>query len=320
MALIAVNVEGTVSEIKKTAAGAEIEVMGMTVIVDPGIEWKAADDRGSISTPTAKLTIAQLTDVTPLPGRAEPGFKGGTVIAKGNFDTTDGKIHVRIIPQPANQGNVPFELHPSIAIEPGESVIEGAITLNAAGDIQINGVKIVPLPDPATNPRMPGKPLQNEEGFDIKSETIINNSFGVANGYFAADGVFHAYEIQATGSLKSTAPQISIIRTEARNGAAQYALKLRGFVTTSHLTAGLPRPRIVIFRQDKDASGQLQPTILGSASPAARAGVPFVRWDFDQSITALASPLNAAPDRIFVRYDNAPTQPVADLDVDVRFD
>lgn len=324
MAFIAASIEGPVQSIAKVGGTAVIKVMGMTVIVDPSVEFKNDNNHGSITSPSAHLTIDQLTSNVPLPGRfngvpANPidGFVGGTVIAAGNFDTSDGFIHVKMIPLPANQGLDPFEAHPSIQIEPGESVIEGPVTLNAA-DFKINGTKIVMLPE--TELRIPGAPFKNEEGFAIKVETVALNSFAVANGYFGNDGVFHAYEVNAIGDLASNTPQVSVIKAEARNTPAQHQLKARGFVTTAHIVAGSPAPRVGLYRK---VNGVLDPQPFGRATAKFVAGKPFARWDFDESITNLQPPRNEAPDRVFVKFENAPNPSSVDLaqiDVDIRFD
>ena len=315
MAVYAVEIEGTVDDIVPTATSATISVMGMDVLVDQNVQWIDADHPGSISTPTSKLTIAQLTDLAQLPNRDAQGFKKGTVIVKGNYDPADGTIRVRIQPPPANQGAEPFESQPSITIEPGETVIVGPVTTNAAGDFRVNGVKIIALPDAATNPRLPGLPPRNEEGFNIKLDTVAINAIASVEGYYGNDNAFHAFIIDAPGDLTTTDPQISIQRAEARNRGAEYDIKMRGFITVSHVTAGSPRPRVEIFRMDNG-----QKTVLGSDSPTVPAGAAFVRWRIEASITALAAPLNVAPDKIFAQYVNAPNQPVKDLEVEVRTD
>jgi hypothetical protein len=315
MAVYAVEIEGTVDDIIPTASGAALSVMGMDILVDQNVQWIDVDNPGSISTPTSKLTIAQLTDLTKLPNRDAQGFKKGTVIAKGNYDPADQTIRVRIQSPPANQGAEPFESQPSITIEPGETVIVGPVTTNAADDFRVNGVKIVLLPDATTNPRLPGLPPRNEEGFKIKLDTVPINAIASVEGYYGNDNAFHAFIIDAPGDLTTTDPQISIQRAEARNRGAEYDIKMRGFITVGHLTPGSPRPRVEIFRLDNG-----QKTVLGSDSPTVPAGAQFARWRFEASITALAAPLNVAPGKIFAQYLSAPNQPISDLEVEVRID
>jgi hypothetical protein len=107
-----------------------------------------------ISTPSATITIAQLTDPTPLPGRSSPGFIDGTGIVFSG-QSVGGVVTTN-----------------DLTIEPGETVLLGPIThvnctnanCTAPGNfIGVLGVPVIPLADP----RMPANPSRNVFGFEI---------------------------------------------------------------------------------------------------------------------------------------------------------
>ncbi len=75
LAQVAVFLEGRINSIVDNGDGSgAITVMGVTVNIPAGVP---------ITTATATLTMAQLADPTPMPGRSEPGFVGGTGLIDG---------------------------------------------------------------------------------------------------------------------------------------------------------------------------------------------------------------------------------------------
>jgi hypothetical protein len=294
MALIAAEVEGPVTSVLAVGSGAEIVVLGVTVVVDPNLA--AA---GRVRTPTAKLTIAQLADATPLPGRTEPGFRGGTIIARGNFNTDTGKLEAKLQPAPANQGNAPFELFPSIEIEPSENVLIGPVTKNEAGKLTVNGVAVTPIP--ASEARLPGRPVANEFGFAIRPETIPEQTLASAEGYFSATiGEFFAHTLTIDGpaQLMIATPQVSVTRAQGRNRGAEYDLEVRGGFTQAHVPAGASTQDIRVFREDPINGAPLR-RLLGRPRVDVLPG-PFGRYRFRDAITAGPPPYDKAPRHVVV--------------------
>lgn len=119
-----------------------------------------------ITSPTRSLiplTVAELLDTNVFPGRTQPGFVGGTVIAEGKFDTVKNELKAD-----------------SVNVEPSETVLLGALTQNNAGpplDLSINGPPIVMLRDkrlPANRKLARGDPVfYNQYSFPMKIETAV---------------------------------------------------------------------------------------------------------------------------------------------------
>jgi hypothetical protein len=66
------SIEGPISAVEINPDGsATITVMGMEILVPP---------TATVTTPTATLSLSQLGDPSPLPGRTEAGFIGGTAV------------------------------------------------------------------------------------------------------------------------------------------------------------------------------------------------------------------------------------------------
>lgn len=155
-----------------------------------------------IHTPTKSLTIDELLDSTPLPGRSELGFVGGTGILVGTV---------------ANPGPGATAIVEDIVIEPGETVLLGAITANDGGVIRIMGVPLVDLDDP----RMPSSGLVNEFGFPVIPTTVPVSGQGVAEGYFAQDdGRFHHFRAEVEGGelVDPASAATSILRARCSPG------------------------------------------------------------------------------------------------------
>ncbi len=313
MPLIAAEVEGPVSSITAAGDGAEIVVMGVTVVVD-----KNLIERRKIRTPTASLTIAQLVDPTSFPGRTAAGFVGGTVIARGNYDKTSNRLIVKFQPIPSDEGDLPFEEFPAIEIEPAENLMLGEITANAGGALTINGVSIRRLP--ANEQRMPGGPVLNDFGFEVKPGTIAPGTPGSAEGYFSStDNAFFAHTLTIDGDavLTTLDPQLSITRAQGRNRGAEYDLELRGGFTQSHINPGTTNQDIQVFRVD-EINGVTETRFLGRPRVTILAG-DFGRWRFSARLTAGAAPYDKAPTHVVVenRSPGASTAKAKEDDVEI---
>ncbi|MEZ6124601.1 MAG: hypothetical protein R3C49_15690 [Planctomycetaceae bacterium] len=216
-----VELEGPLKSVHPTTA--ELSVMGMRVILDSNTK---------IESPSATLTVKQLKDSTPLPGRTEKGFEGGTATVTGTVDPATGIVTAA-----------------TVFVEPSENVILGVVTENNAGQLKINGVQIRYLNDS----RMPLKAVQNEFGFAVKRESIPVGTPASVEGYF--DGTdFQAFlvEIDGPAELEDPNPQLSILRAQTRERRPNKGddVNVRSDVTTAHVTTETTTQTIGIYRVD----------------------------------------------------------------------
>jgi hypothetical protein len=124
-----------------------------------------------IHTPSTVLTINQLTDPTPLPGRFSPGFVGGTTIVEGTIEN-----------------GVPIA--EDLFIEPAENVVIGIITAanctnsdcsNPGDSIELLGTPLRRI----TDPRMLAEVPKNGFGFEVDlSQGGLVGSTVAVEGYF----------------------------------------------------------------------------------------------------------------------------------------
>jgi hypothetical protein len=290
MAIVEAEVEGTISAVVPTAGGAELTLMGVPIAVTAAT---------AISTPTQALTVAQLLDPTPLPGRAQPGFAGGTGIVEGQFDTDTGILTAA-----------------TLAVEPAENVMVGAVTENTPGALRVNGTPVVLL----TDARMAAKPTANEFGFEIVLSSVATGSTASVEGYH--DGsVFRAFLFQtdAPAQLADTAPQTSITRAQTRDRDDEHEIDARGAVTTGHVPANAPAAQTVqIYRVDAGAA-----TFLGTVQAAPAIDTPgFAAWRFARRLPAGVGPvLSQVPTRIrAVNISPSANNAQMEVDAEVRLD
>ena len=292
MAFYDTEIEGTVTGITADGAGAKMEVNGIDVRFTVSAKSK-------LSTPAGALTISQLLDSSPLPGRASPGFEGGTAIVVGKFDSTKKQLEAS-----------------EITIEPAENVIVGGVThvVSAASqEIEVNGIPIALIQDS----RLKAAPVRNEFGFEVKIESLTIDMPASVEGYFI-QGKFHAFVLEVDGpaQLVSTTPQVSVLRAESRPRSGEYDLEVRGAITTFHATVGQTQT-IEIYRVDI-VGGAVVETLLGEVRASVIAG-GFAKWKFDERITAVSGNLANPPTGI--RAYNSSVAPRAvsiDFDVEVR--
>lgn len=203
------GLEGPIQAVVDNGDGSgSMTVMGITVEVPAGT---------SIITPTTSLTMSQLADPTPLPGRdLLDGFIGGTAIING--DTTNG-----------------YNVAADIFAEPAENILIGEIshncvtaTCDGAGEqIFISGSEIAKISDV----RMLARPAVNGTGLEIDLSTVAQGSPVAAEGYYGPDNLFHYFIIEAEGNLINAAVDtISIARARCRNGKT---MRIQGGVSQS---------------------------------------------------------------------------------------
>lgn len=315
MAIVESSIEGPISAITLdnavTPPVVTVQCMDMTVRFSPGST--ASGREKAIRSPSGKLSLAQLADVTSFPGRSEQGFLGGTLIAEGSVDTDDNPTVL----------DADF-----MDVEPAESVLLGVVTRNDSGsprELEINGVPVSMLTDArlCSNPDDPSSPIfQNQFGFPIDPNSIQLGSAeplpSSAEGYFAS-GTFHAFlfEYGGTGTLATdptTTPQISIERASYRDEGTRVRYEARGFATTAHSTPGTAQD-IEFFRLDLNpASGQLEPMRLDSAeTDDVEPG--FVRWRAELRGNKPGGFRSGAPLFLMVRNNNGNASEQAEPDI-----
>lgn len=233
--------EGTVSAVSpvNAAGNVTLTVMGARVLVRPGVP---------VTTPTATLTLAQLTSTATLPGRTQAGFVGGTAIVQGTWNAVTASVDAT-----------------EVFIEPAENILLGVVTANGAAGLFINGVPISPLP--TTEARMPSIPTRTAEGIEIFTASIPVGTPASAEGYFVA-GKFYSFFIEADrGTPVSQLPQVTIARAQVRertpNNQRGDEVEVRGAVTTTH-TTGTVNQTVRVFRVDT-INGVRTETSLGTA-------------------------------------------------------
>jgi hypothetical protein len=184
------SLEGPIDSVVDNGDGsATMTVMGIVVSVPSGTP---------ISSPTAVLNASQLANQTPLPGRPQPGFVGGTAIitgeALGGVNTAD-----------------------DVFVEPSENIIGGEC--GGFGCASISGVPVVQL----TDSRIMAGPVVNGNGLQVSVTQILEGSPAAAEGYYgtAANGVktFYYFLMEAEGPLlaANSAYEISITRARCRD-------------------------------------------------------------------------------------------------------
>ena len=184
--------EGPISALSANPDGSgSITVMGVVVDIPAGIP---------ITSPTAALTINQAADPTPLPGRTQPGFLGGTAIIEG--DSVGA----------ANTATTVF-------MEPSENILGADITSLPPAAIAIGGVALSEL----TDSRIPADPVMNDFGFEVDPATVPTGVDAVGEGYLSNDGsgVFQYFVLAvADGTLiNANQTEVSITRALCIAGA-----------------------------------------------------------------------------------------------------
>ncbi len=184
--------EGPISAISANPDGSgSITVLGVVVDIPAGT---------SITTPTATLSMNQAVNTTPLPGRTQPGFIGGTAIIAGtsvaSVNTAD-----------------------SLFMEPAENILGADVTSTPPDAIAIAGVPMVPISDV----RLLAGPVTNDFGFEVDPATVPSGVDAVAEGYFSNDGsgAFQYFALTASGGdiLNPGVTEVSVIRAQCRAGA-----------------------------------------------------------------------------------------------------
>lgn len=188
--------EGPISAVTANGLAGTITSMGMTITVP---------ETAPVSTPTAALDMARFADSTPFPGRAEPGFVGGTVIATGCVKTDANGAHVYLA------DSVSSDVNENVML----GIVTGLPTVDAEQKVRLEvlGTPVELLQDA----RMPAHHLSNLYGMEIIPESVVPGNEISIEGYYGDTDpkTLHAWAAEVGGGnlvLVSDAPQVSIQR------------------------------------------------------------------------------------------------------------
>lgn len=245
-AQLAFNLEGPAGAIASNGVGGASVTVGGTVL-DLAAGVGAPDVRG----PAGVLAYADLMNPAPLPGRIEPGFVGGPIVAGGST-TPAGVVTVG-----------------TFSIQPGIASLTGAVTANTLGTIGgslvVNGTPCVLNADP----RLPMGRLINDLGLPINAASVLPGAAALVSGYPATDGTgkIYCYSIEILG-VAPAAPGLAVgIERAVNNGGV---ISVRGGVAGLPLT--LARNAVVtvsIFAPSANPLGA--PVLIGTVNGTAGA-------------------------------------------------
>lgn len=274
------------SLVSASAAAAPLALEGKITAIDElnrtmtvmGITVSIPTD-APINSPTKALTMGELADQTPLPGRSLPGFIGGTAIING---LTAG--------DPLNLTGQ--NIAEDVFVEPAENVLLGEVTINDGVNLSVSGVTLIRLDDT----RIPSGAPIDANGLAIDLATTQVGSEAAAEGYFGDDGIFHYFLIEAVGEPVACAgtgcrpaDAVSIARARCRDGDE---IRVQGGVA--------------------DVDGELGASVsiegFGTAPVISDPATGEVTYSFR------GRGVNACPATVTVRYDAVSTTG----DVDIR--
>ncbi len=251
IAQVPAALEGKITAITRDAisGAASMTVIGVPIYVSATTP---------IKTPTATLSTTQLVSATALPGipaTNDSAFVNGTAIVNGTWNAAANRLDAT-----------------DVFVEPAENILLGLVTANNAGELQINGVRVVPIP--TTELRMPSLPMRNEAGIPVIPSSVPVGAQAAAEGYYAG-GVFNAFIIDVSaGTAAVKTSQVSILRAQGRertpNATRGDELDIRGGSSTFNSLGNpvLANQTIDIFRIDL-INGVTTATRIGSTTTVA---------------------------------------------------
>jgi hypothetical protein len=225
------SIEGPVTAITDLGGAGNMTCDGAFVQIPAGIP---------LTSPSAKLTMAQLADPTPFPnagasvtGAARAGFIGGTCIIDGIRDDVTGVLTAD-----------------TVYVEIAENVLVGAVTNSPAlgnGAFSVLGAPITPLTDPRMSSLKPAagfygptgvhngfvESARNNFGFGVALDTVglPAPDISAVTGYYGSDGVFYAHTIDTTGGtplVLDPRPSAQLAQCRDRTTANKDELEVRG--------------------------------------------------------------------------------------------
>jgi hypothetical protein len=268
-----VELDGTISTVKTNKDGTvSLTVMGVAVNVPKEV---------SITSPSAVLTLAQLADTAPLPGRSQAGFVGGNAFVTGETDPSTGVITAS-----------------DIFVEPANNLLLGVVTSKGGGPLKVNHMPV----ELSNDPRMPCAPPKNKYGMPVDIKNLASGTPILIEGYYDG-GSFRAFnlEIRGKSTVASPHPQIAIIASKcwerAPNSSVGDEVEIRGAVTMTHTPAEATTQTIRVFRIDNGVD-----TMLGDAIAKRDSDDPnYALFDFKIATPPSSDAvLGAAPTRFRV--------------------
>ncbi len=252
MAVIDSEIEGPVSGVPVLNAAGDVVTMtvnGVPVrvpatVLDPDTGLPVPMP---IHTPTGRISLAQLANATPFPGRKRrtptgalediPGFDAATAIVEGGFEIDPMQPFPNIL------------VATTMEIEPAENLLLGAVT--SIAPLRINGVEVREIVDPVG--RMAFGGYKNEFGFKVTLIPQLVGTAAAAEGYFAGNFFFaHTVEVDALAPLVAGQPPVSITRARTRRRPGGPAtVDIRGGVNFAAIP-GISTFTVGINRFDRD--------------------------------------------------------------------
>ncbi|TLD68442.1 hypothetical protein FEM03_22835 [Phragmitibacter flavus] len=233
-AAVPVELDGAITAVKLNNDGsATLTVMGVTVTLPKGTP---------VTSPSAMLTLQQLADTTPLPGRTEAGFVGGTAFISGTGDPATGSVTAS-----------------DVFVEAAKHIVVGFVT--SGEPLTVNNMPVSFSKDP----RLPSAPPKNKYGFPVKVSALKSGTPVVVEGYWDGKS-FRAFSTAINGKAEvmSIYPQVAIVASKSwertPNNEKGDDVEIRGSVTMSHAPNTITTQTIRIFRVDKGVD-----TMLGDA-------------------------------------------------------
>lgn len=227
--------EGPISAIVDNGNGtATLTVMGMTAILP---------STATISSPSKTLTLAEVLDPTPLPGRTQAGWIGGTAKGTGTVSAN---------------GVVTYS---ELTLEPAENVVIGVIT--GTQPLTVNHMPV----QLSTDPRIPASTV-NELGFEIDLARVTVGQAIAIGGHYAG-GVFHAFSVEVTGA-PALNPALQVTSLRAQGRPAKGELDIQG--SLSGIPAGAAAPTV---RFSTESTGVTIGTVVAVLDPLAPGTASF---------------------------------------------
>lgn len=263
-----VELDGAITAVKLNNDGSvNMTVMGVNVVIPKGTP---------VTSPSAMLSLEQLADQTPLPGRTEPGFVGGTAFISGTGDITTGTVTAS-----------------DVFVEAAKHVVAGFVT--SGEPLTVNKMPVSFSKDP----RLPSAPPKNGYGFPVKISALKPGTPVVIEGYWDGKN-FRAFSTAINGKaeMQSIYPQVSIIASKSwertPNNEKGDDVEIRGAVTMTHVPSTVNTQTIRIFRVDKGVD-----TMLGDAVATRDPKDPdYGIFEFKMTTPATSDPvLGSAPTR-----------------------
>jgi len=242
------------------------------------------------ASPVLWLTPEQFVDPKKLPGRAEAGFVGASVVATGVYDLAKGW----------------FEAH-FLDVIPNETVIVGPLTAHGApGPVAVCGVPI----ELSADPRYPaerdpqGQPVYlNSTWFPIQTTNLRVNDPLVGptavDGYAVAGKLITQKFVSGEDGVltfdPAASPRVSVDRIKIRDDGASFSIEGRGGVTVAHVPAGTT-PSLNVFRIDIDADGnESRRTLNLPIADIKTVGPNLARWRLKRAVIPKSSGVTRTP-------------------------